>query len=103
MTPDGESIRRIIYRSAQSGSLGPEWDVIEIILQQEDHGAMRTAASILLARNPDGAIMRGSGTLPERWEQVTGDDALRACQEFFDERDRLATQSRGSEGDPLIM
>jgi hypothetical protein len=92
MPAQKQSAIRLVYRSGPSGCLGPQWDTIQVILQREDHGAMRTAASILLARNGSGVIIRKTDFLLDGWEQVTDEDALRACHEFFENRDRLMAE-----------
>lgn len=83
----------MVYRSGTSGSLGPEWDVIEVILQREDRRVMRTFASVVLARNPSGDIIRKIDTPSGRWEQITDGEALQVCREFYENRDRLLSQS----------
>lgn len=102
MMENEESRQRIVYRSAKSGSLGPQWEVIQVILQREDGGLMRTSASVVLARSASGTIIRKTGILPDRWEQVTDDDALAVCQEFFDNKNRFATLESEHAEDPEV-
>lgn len=97
-----QSPRRIVYRPAKSGSLGPEWEVIQVILQCEEGGLTRTSASVVLARHANGNIIRKTGNLPDRWEQIIDEDALRACQELFGNRDRLAVQNSDHSDDPEV-
>lgn len=82
----------VTYRSGTDPFLGTNWDVMHVVYKQEDHGVMRIANSVVLARSSNGTIIRKTDIVLDRWEQITDEEVLRACRKCFDERDRMAAE-----------
>jgi hypothetical protein len=82
----------VVYRSLTHPT--QSWDVIQVVYQYEDAtaGTKRTGESFIIARDGNGAILRKTDILFDRWETVTENDLLQFCQSHFDARDRLTAQ-----------
>lgn len=70
------------------------WGVIQVIYQYENlaAGTKRTGESFIIARDGDGAILRKTDIILDRWEIINDDDLLTFFQSHFDTRDRLSLQ-----------
>jgi hypothetical protein len=81
----------VIYRSGAHPT--ENWEVMQVIYQHEDAtGAKRFGNSLVIARAADGAVLRKTDIVLERWEIVTNEEDLRFFKWHFDERDRLAAE-----------
>jgi hypothetical protein len=71
---------------------------MQVVYKREDHGVMRIANSFVIARDASGTIIRKTDIILDRWEVVNDEEALRACQQCFDSRDRLAAEEAADAG-----
>jgi hypothetical protein len=87
-------ITEVVYRSGTH--LSQSWDVIQVVYRYDDPdtGAKRPADSFTIARAADGAILRKTDIVLDRWEIITDEEDLRFYRRHFDERDRLAAEQR---------
>jgi hypothetical protein len=86
----------VTYLSGTSEALGPGWDVMQVVYKCEDHGVMRIANHFVIARHPDGTVLRKTDIILDRWERITDADDFRGFQNCFDDRDKLAAEKAAS-------
>jgi hypothetical protein len=78
----------VIYQSGTSDALGAGWDVMQVIYKGEG----RITNHFLIARDARGAIMRKTDIVLEKWEVISEEELLRALQNCFNDRDKLAAE-----------
>jgi hypothetical protein len=84
----------VTYLSGTNEKLGPGWDVMQVVYHREEHGVKRIANSFVSARDMGGTIIRKTDIILDRWEVVRDEEFLQAFQKCFDNRDKLAAESR---------
>ena len=74
-----------------------QWEWLQVIYQHEEPatGAKQTGDSFVIARAPDGSILRKTDIVLERWELITDEDDLRFFRSHFRDNDKL-TMERNS-------
>jgi hypothetical protein len=90
---DKDIVTDVIYKSGTHPT-EPTWDVMQVIHKSKNanSGARLQGGSFVIARTPDGTILRRTDVLLERWETITNDDDRRFFQSFFETRDKLARE-----------
>lgn len=71
----------------------PTWDILHAIYKDE-HGNI--VNSLLLARTPDGTILRKTDLVFDWWETPIDEKDLRFFQSIFDEWDKARIESETS-------
>lgn len=71
----------------------PTWDLLHAIYKDE-HGSI--VNSLLLARTPEGTILRKTDLMLDWWEEPTEEKDLRFFESVFDERDKARIESETS-------
>jgi len=90
---DKEIIRDVVYKSGTHPT-EPTWDVMQVLYESKDANSRAgfQRGSFVIARTPDGTILRRTDVLLERWEIITNKDDLRFFQSQFETRDNLALE-----------
>jgi hypothetical protein len=63
---------------------------MQVVYLHEENGAERIVGSFVIARHPDGAILRNIDL--NKWEKITDEEDLRRCQKCFDDRNKAAAE-----------
>ena len=63
---------------------------MQVVYLHEENGAERIVGSFVIARHPDGTILRNIDL--DKWEKITDDEDLKKCQKCFDDRDKAAAE-----------
>jgi hypothetical protein len=79
----------VVYRSCTAHGLDG-WDALHVVYLHEENGAKQIVGSVLLARHPDGTILRNIDL--NRWEKITDEEDLKSYQECFADRDKAAAE-----------
>jgi hypothetical protein len=86
----------VTYSSGTNEKLGLGWDVMHVVYHREEHGVKRMANSFLIARDMGGTIIRKTDIILDQWEVVRDEETLRAFQQCFENRDKLAAERAAS-------
>jgi|SRR5579864_1600156 len=78
----------VTYKSGTHPTQG--WDVMQVIYSQQG----RALNSFVIARDGVGTIVRKTDIVLDRWEIVNDADDLHGFQKCFDDRDKLAMDTR---------
>lgn len=84
-----EKANSIEYRTCVVDGLAG-WDVLNVVYLQEENGTKQLLGSHVIARHPDGRIIRKIDF--NKWETITDEEDLRRCQKCFDGRDKAAAE-----------
>jgi hypothetical protein len=79
----------VVYRSGTAHGLDG-WDVMHVVYQHEANGARQIVGSFVIARHPDGTILRNLDL--NKWEKITNEEDLKGYQKCFDDRDKAAAE-----------
>src|SRR5882762_7370260 len=79
----------IVYRSGTANGLDG-WDVMQVVYLHEESGAEQIVGSVVIARHPDGTILRNIDL--NKWEKITDEEDLKKRQKCFDDRDKAAAE-----------
>jgi hypothetical protein len=84
-----EIVNSVEYRSGTADGLDG-WDVIHVVYLHEENGAKQIVGSFVIARHPDGTILRKFDF--NKWEKIVDEEHLRGYQKCFDDRDKAAAR-----------
>jgi hypothetical protein len=88
-----EKADSVVYRSGTADGLDL-WDVMQVVYLHEENGAKQIVGSFVIARLPDGTILRKIDI--NKWEKITDEEHLQGYQKRFDDRDKAAAEKAGA-------
>jgi hypothetical protein len=88
-----EKANSVVYRSGTADGLDG-WDVMQVVYLHEEKGAKQVVGSFVIARHPDGIILRKIDI--NKWEKITNEEDLLGYRKCFDDRDKAAAEKLGA-------
>ena len=79
----------VVYRSGTAHGLDG-YDVMQVVYLNEENGTRQIVGSVVIARHPDGTILRNIDL--NKWEKLTDEKDVKRCQKCFDDRDKAAVE-----------
>jgi hypothetical protein len=84
-----DTANSVVYLSGTAYGLDG-WDVMHVVYQHEANGAKQIVGSVVIARHPDGTILRNIDL--NKWENITDEEGLEGYHKCFDDRDKAAAE-----------